>query len=79
MTREEAKDILFLDEDGFFVQDALVDKIFDDFESRTCSNCIYFDKAPTEYHENECLNKFNDEIVNFGMDTTFGCNKWEAK
>jgi len=72
MTRREAKDILFLDEDGFFVQDALVDKIYDDFESRTCGNCKW------NYKDNQITCETGVERpLHFKSIKQFSCSEWE--
>lgn len=69
MTREEALMSTHL------TRSEVIDKIFDDFESRTCENCsMYTDGfgictiAYDTFERSEDLNKSN-----------FSCNNWEAK
>lgn len=67
MKREIAKKCL---NDEFTNNDKIVDRIFDDFESRTCENCKY-------YHQNYlCLEVGNGD---FEPDKYFGCNKFISK
>ena len=63
-----------------------IDKIYDDFESRTCENCKHWFMAITrdEDHNNTktptCMlfAKSDDEYTIF-PDKDFGCNKFERK
>ncbi len=54
----------------------LIDKIYDDIESRTCENCKHFIQQHRK-HGNYCgilsVNKTGFELDNFG------CNKFERK
>jgi len=59
----------------------LIDRIFDYFESRTCSSCKYCDKDSMM-----CINKdiieMDEEIKLTGLfqiNKDFGCNKWEEE
>jgi len=77
MTREEAKDLFRIDIDSYGkVKSPIskVDKIYDDFESRTCENCKY------NLNGIEC--NCNESVVEW-LDTDtfpdFGCNKFERK
>ena len=65
-----------------------VDKIYDDFEIRTCENCKY--GYLEEEHLILCNASFyddkiydsDDDLLNnplFYPNKDFGCNKWEAK
>lgn len=48
----------------------LIDRIFDDFESRICGNCEF-------YHQGYLCLEFGDG--EFQPYKEFGCNKWELK
>jgi len=50
----------------------LIDEIFDDFESRTCENCVYFDRIGA------CSNNESIAYDCLSVDD-FGCNKFERK
>jgi len=69
MTRGIAKTFLFFDrkEDAKVVHE-VIDKIFDDFESRTCESC--------KFHSDGFCTELVYDISNLGFDS---CNKWEAK
>ena len=52
-----------------------INKIYDDFESRTCGSCKYFNLAETCTKE-----EFRDDgLLLVPYSKEFGCNKWEAK
>ena len=78
MTRKEALNFL-----GIYGQitknqyDVQVDKIYDDFESRICKNCEYWNKydecEKIYYHDNLA----NREYIETNED--FSCNKFERK
>jgi hypothetical protein len=55
---------------------AFVNKIYDDFESRTCESCKYWNRKNPARQDGDC-----DEInhTNTETDWNFGCNKWEEK
>ena len=89
MKREEAHieidKLSYFDDGNLLVMavdtEKLVNKIYDDFESRTCENCLF--KQEREY---QCTNlhindkhplKEADYWLHVNKD--FGCNKWEAK
>ena len=82
MTREEAKHLFYkinmssVRRGEYPVESAkeTIDKIYDDFESRTCENCKY------NLNGIEC--NCNESVVEW-LDTDtfpdFGCNKFERK
>lgn len=82
MTREEAfKEHREIDKNNkWFNYDlqllGLIEKIYDDFESRTCENCHYYTGKVCYYHEG-----WNDEVgvVHPSMDKDDGCLKFERK
>jgi len=57
--------------DGLSVSNML-DEIFDNFNSRTCRNCLYWD-AENQLDGNSKCNK----LFNFRCYSDFGCNKFE--
>ena len=81
MTREKIKK--YIEEKFAFlaISDAfmVVDKIFDDIESKTCENCKYHQS----YSEDTLnIDGCNDTYCNrIGVNTPsyFGCNKFERK
>ena len=90
MTRDEAKKLIFTYSESQFgrgygsIVDAhkyTVDTIYDDFESRTCSNC----KWGLEIEDKEillcgtavCLGL--DDYGQYVVTKDFGCNKFERK
>ena len=71
MTREKARDavILAITAD---IKLALIDKIYDDFESRVCENCEYYSRIGScENKESYCF----DQLVY----DDFGCNRFERR
>ena len=60
--------------------EAVIDQIYDDFESRTCENCKYRDTERPISHVNwrECNNR--DNIMSY-QETLYswGCNDFERK
>lgn len=92
MTKDEAKKLVlhnlvfgeadgrnFIDDDNVLI---LIDKIYDDFESRTCSSCEH--SFESEYAGWLDCNKCCGEEVVYGTSDTvvsrsFMCNKWEKK
>lgn len=57
--------------------ESFVDKIYDDFESRTCENCEYIDyRGLWPYCGASDSNVY--DILEQDVHT-FGCNKWETK
>ena len=85
MTREEAIKRVFKIFDGENLNDGilvvapglivdLIDRIYDDFESRICKNCKY-------YNNGNCpiLQGASVKYVLDWLDETFGCNKFERK
>ena len=84
MTRDKAKELL-TDEfcgdetvtDIWVELDSIIDKIYDDFESRTCESCKYFMDKKIAYL---CL--FGDTRQHMWIEENIfnsGCNKWEKK
>jgi hypothetical protein len=63
---------------GIFQEDVeyIIDKIYDDFESRTCENCKhYINKPIISYCNNDNSMAYNLEENLVRSD---GCNKWET-
>ena len=80
MTREEAKQVANTGKTIKTVDSqcaVLIDKIYDDFESRTCENCTYF-TPPTKFLFAACEKGVieNEELADNYEKTRFGCNKW---
>lgn len=91
MTREEAKHRrLFTQwqEETHFVtwetttseiiqdHDAIINEIYDDFESRTCENCKRYVPMKWTDFDNKCASMENKVSH---VDKDFGCNKFERK
>ena len=63
----------------------LIDAIYDDFESRKCKNCKYFNEVSSCEHEKNTQYLTTsiqfDEQTYYQMDTTkdFGCNRFEGE
>ena len=60
-----------------------IDRIYDDFENRTCNNCVHY-KPALEYDctvEGTCeLDVCMDyENLSNMVSSSFGCNEWESK
>lgn len=51
----------------------LIDRIFDDFESRTCANCKEYIKINNS--QGKC--NFIEKLTL--IDSDFGCNIWKSK
>ena len=82
MNREEAYNIDILTSTGFNSK-ILVDKIYDDLESRTCENCKHSSIAEDTW-SGKVVSMFCDlgigewETCDVMMTSpSFGCNKWE--
>ena len=79
MTKDEAKEYIqdMINEDDLdFHGEYLVDKIYNNFERRTCVNCKHWTETVDIYGECEVgvtLNSLTDTVENFG------CNKFERK
>jgi len=65
--------------------DDLVDKIYDDIESRTCENCKHYEmympqnNMHDQYNRMDCTaNDAGQNIVSYPP-PTFGCNKFERR
>lgn len=78
MTREEANNILdkcytidYGMDTGYDINviNDLIDKIYNDFENRTCESCKDYDRCVI-------LNALSLNGLNIGG---FGCNKWQGK
>ena len=54
----------------------LINKIYDDFESRVCKNCKYFVECNDGYHY---CNNINNTGLNGIITPDFGCNRFEKK
>ena len=87
MTRKEAISHirLILSYDGTFDEkdaENLINKIFDDFENRTCKNCRYYKKGYC-HHSDICywVGSSSKEgiCVDYLYLKNFGCNKFEKK
>ena len=85
MTREEALKYRlgrdFYDQFEVWECDVLVNKIYDDFNSRTCENCKYYERNVPLYgeHEGSCLNYIVVERDFGTVIADFGCNKFVRK
>jgi len=83
MTREQARKVHISGQGGY----DFIDKIYDDFESRTCESCKYFTSVMNNQEPMECSNEFlnkMDENLDvsdnyFRPDKNFGCNKYKQK
>lgn len=84
MTREEAFDGIY-HADTFDLAQDMVNKIYDDFESRTCENCKHYEEIIQGIGEcsNDIYEGFSAGLVydydNMFLPKDFGCNKWESK
>ena len=78
MTRDEKiNEICSIKNDGVFNQTkAIIDEIYDDFESRTCDNCIFLKRTD---HCTEICGYLEIVIADELKDGDFGCNRWETK
>ena len=54
----------------------IIDRIYNDFESRTCENCIYLG---TDKYASGLLDCNLLTIIDFYKLKDFGCNKFERK
>jgi len=87
MTREEAKSMVGLlsmvTRGDLMYLNKVINKIYDDFERRTCSTCEYC----RTIKEDECIDEYEcdlevEEFMSFNkgrVNADFGCNKWEEK
>ena len=84
MTREEAKTMFRIDIDSYGKPKAVmskVNRIYDEFESRTCESCEW--GMPIDNKDillcgaAVCLGL--DEYGQYVVTKGFGCNKWEEK
>jgi len=75
MTREEAKKFEFFQHDREDIEKH-IDKIYDDFESeKTCNNCKWYNEPICSASKCEDINELGQYVVR----PTFGCNEWEGK
>ena len=61
--------------------DPLIDKIYDDVESRTCESCKYFIKDKFNNDENTCIKGCGNIAIGCDVvycSSDFGCNNWES-
>jgi len=77
MTREKAKLLVKNCDNG----NEVIDKIYDEFESRICKNCKYY--SSNELLRGICKN-FQLKLKTLGLhfvpqSEDFGCNKFEKK
>ena len=74
MTRNEAKENLYygIQFDTLKI-DKFIDKVYDDFESRTCKSCKYFTSSPNTNKYDCCEKGIADTSI------SFCCNKWEVR
>ena len=87
MTREKAKKKLLKCNynrgawHNKYTREQIINKIFNDFESRTCENCIYFKRDIAEYgeYEGKCLANIISEQDLSTVKEDFGCNKFERR
>lgn len=90
MAREEAKQyaeeiykVKSTYNEKMFWKDKFIDAIYDDFESRTCENCKYWEKDDTgygcaEYRLGYCSKDVgNGFTINNATKHNFGCNEWK--
>lgn len=79
MTRDEATLKLMENLDGAMIAighvESVLNKVYKDFESRTCDNCKHFQEE-TRMSFASCENDIFDYIA-FPKD--FGCNKFERR
>jgi len=86
MNREQAKDLFRFDRDAYGKPKRImhkIDKIYDDFESRTCENCEWYKKRKG-WQLFSCENPtilimIDSEIPYYSPKSDFGCNRWSAK
>jgi hypothetical protein len=78
MTREKAlKEVNHVE--GRWDTKVLIDKIFDDFESRTCKNCKHIKGIKPKLGQTFCDIHKEDLENNMGVSLDFGCNRWVLK
>ena len=77
MTRDEAKQ-LFYDADGSELNDVLIDKIYDDFENRSCENCKFKYVVDSMCTECRC-NESPIDYIDFDCFPFFSCREWKSK
>ena len=83
MKREEHKQNLISIDDKIYgncrnTAMEAIDRICDDFESRTCESCKWYRE---EYNDKNCISDtvLICELYDISHGKDFGCNKWEKK
>jgi len=92
MTRREITKELFIENEQKLPLDkipitVLVDKIYDDLESRTCINCKFYKSGTCSnktledviFPNMEVLDDSGLYLVDFEVEPSFGCNKFSRK
>lgn len=80
MTREEAKE-LYTPKSTYPMKMSFIDKIYDDFEARTCESCKYGNNIDGK-DILLCGNAVCLDLTTYGqyvVTKNFGCNTWRAK
>lgn len=77
MNRDEALDKIINGSTRENVQVKLINKIYNDFESRTCEGCSYFRGCSID--ECTCDNELSMGYTYTDLTKFDGCNKWEKK
>lgn len=81
MTKEM---LLSLHKNGLPI-DVVIDTLIDEYESRTCESCIFYDRKSEINNKTLCLNEHNyqyldkERFIYMRIDKSFYCNKWESK
>ena len=85
MNREEALRLASYDETPYYFQ-RLINKIYDDLNSRTCENCKYFQKGwfcekinAEIYPDYEIWDNSGFHVNGYDVEKDFGCNRFERK
>ena len=82
MTRKEALAIMNGEESslGRMILTSIVDKIYDDIESRICENCGYVDGGVNLCNDIYTAKYCSNSNVGIGIvKDTFGCTEFQAK
>lgn len=77
MIREEALKKLKNNIGSILELECFINKIYDDFENKTCSNCKYINKYNKETWE--CSKDIKTSYFTNYIEHNFCCNKWESK
>ena len=54
---------------------SMINKIYDDFDKQTCSNCKWYSEPICSASKCEDINELGQYVAS----PTFGCNEWEGK